>query len=266
MQQKNHNSKQLEFDLWDTRSQRDILPLVYKLREMHQRGELGGEVMPEDSNPHLPQESIENYHYFTLPMALNYQRNSYTLWRCATQTYNDEKTRWVFNPKITLEMGEGALRDALTKYKVAIQPNKHTSTWFKISETLCLLFHGDVRFLLNQNNWHIPNVLDCIQRENKKGFPYLSGNKICNYWLYVLDQYTNANFTGRDALSVAPDTHVIQASIRLGLVDQKYQENPDIQSLVSNAWRELLEGTEISPIDVHTPLWLWSRGGFTPIT
>ena len=25
-----------------------------------------------------------------------------------------------------------------------------------------------------------------IQKENKKKFPYLSGTKICNYWLYVI--------------------------------------------------------------------------------
>ena len=27
-----------------------------------------------------------------------------------------------------------------------------------------------------------------------KSFPYLSGNKICNYWLYVIYQYTDRKF------------------------------------------------------------------------
>ena len=47
---------------------------------MYLSGLLGGEIMPEDANPSLPKHSTENYLYFTLPMALNYQRNSYTLW------------------------------------------------------------------------------------------------------------------------------------------------------------------------------------------
>ncbi len=47
---------------------------------MWKQGKLGGEVMPEDANPGLERKSLENYLYFTLPMALNYQRNSYTLW------------------------------------------------------------------------------------------------------------------------------------------------------------------------------------------
>ena len=27
-------------------------------------------------------------------------------------------------------------------------------------------------------------------------------------------------------------------------------------------WAELFEGTELVPIDIHTPMWLWSRGKF----
>lgn len=70
---------------------RDI-DILYK---MWQKGLLGGEFMPEDENPHLKKDSKENYLYFTLPMALNYQRNSYTLWESANKTYNDEETRFV---------------------------------------------------------------------------------------------------------------------------------------------------------------------------
>ena len=45
------------------------------------------EVMPEDANPGLKKNSLENYLYFTLPMALNYQRNSYTLWQALYNTF-----------------------------------------------------------------------------------------------------------------------------------------------------------------------------------
>lgn len=55
-----------------------ILDNVDKLMAMYKNGYLGGEVMPEDANPNLRKDSLENYLYFTLPMALNYQRNSYT--------------------------------------------------------------------------------------------------------------------------------------------------------------------------------------------
>ena len=66
----------------------EILDKVEKLVKMYEKGELGGEVMPEDVNPVFEKETLENYLYFTLPMALNYQRNSYTLWENALKTYN----------------------------------------------------------------------------------------------------------------------------------------------------------------------------------
>ena len=97
-------------------------------------------------------------------------------------------------------------------------------------------------------------------------FPYLSGNKICNYWLYVMGNYTDARLVDREYLNVAPDTHVIQASIRLGLVsDMTESNNQELQLAVARSWENILKGTSILPIDVHTPLWLWSRHGFPQI-
>lgn len=59
---------------------KNILSKVDILIAMYKKGKLGGEVMPEDKNPRLSKNNLENYLYFTLPMALNYQRNSYILW------------------------------------------------------------------------------------------------------------------------------------------------------------------------------------------
>lgn len=67
----------------------EVLQKVDILYNMWKKGSLGGEVMPEDTNPHLDKSSVENYLYFTLPMALNYQRNSYKLWESALNTYNE---------------------------------------------------------------------------------------------------------------------------------------------------------------------------------
>ena len=106
-----------------------ILNQVDGLISMYKNDELGGEVMPEDANLHFKKSSIENYLYFTLPMALNYQRNSYTLWKSALKTYNDEETRIVFNPKLCLEKSFEEVQYALTKYKVALQKQKQTEIW-----------------------------------------------------------------------------------------------------------------------------------------
>lgn len=237
------------------------LDRIHALLEAYQSGALGGEKMPEDENPALDRESKENYTYFTLPMALNYQRNSYTLWECANKTYRDEDTRYVFDTKAVMAMQEEVLRDKLLKYKVALQPNKQPVIWKTICETIEMVFDGDIRNLFLENGYSVQKIKEYIAG-NKRKFPYLGGNKICNYWLYVMEQYTDVTFVDRENITVAPDTHVIQASERLGIISLEEARRNNVQEVVASRWREILKETDLVPIDVHTPMWLWSRGKF----
>lgn len=250
---------------WQKRSGAEIVATVRQLKKMHAGGELGGQIMPEDANPGLPKQCRDNYHYFTLPMALNYQRNSYSLWKAAQQTYLNPDTKTVFDPELVLKMSVADLKDILSRHKIALQPCKQTETWQRLCYSICELFNGDIRKLFQDTAAHVPTILNYIQKSHKKKFPYLSGPKICNYWLYVLSQYTDLALQTKEALTVAPDTHVIQASVRLGLVSPQQCARPDIQAVIGREWMEVLKGTELISIDIHTSLWLWSRTGFIPI-
>lgn len=243
----------------------EILDKVNKLINMHKNGELGGEIMPEDANPHLEKSSLENYLYFTLPMALNYQRNSYTLWESALKTYNDLETKFVFNPKICLERSFEEVQYALTKYKVALQKQKQTEIWLTLCNTFICLFDGDIRRLFDILDNDVDKIRTFIQKDNKKKFPYLSGTKICNYWLYVIYQYTNRKYKNIENLTVAPDTHVCKATYKLGLITVDEFTSSNVQQIVIYRWQELFKNKEYKPIDIHTPLWLWSRNGFKKI-
>lgn len=242
-------------------SKEQLLEKVHKLRLAHRQGLLGGEKMPEDENPQLRKNSRENYLYFTLPMALNYQRNSYTLWECAHRMYADSEARQVFDPKAVCHMPESLLREQLTRFRVALQPNRQPIIWKTLCETIETRFDGDIRNLFHENDFSVAAVKQYIA-QSKKAFPYLGGEKICNYWLYVLEQYTDICFTDRENITVAPDTHVLQASLRLGLITPEEAQQPGRQTLTAQRWQELLAGTGLVPVDVHTPLWLWSRGKF----
>jgi len=231
------------------------------LIRLHACGVLGGEVMPEDSNPGLPRDSEINYLFFTLPMALNYQRNSYRLWESAKATYEDVSTHIAFLPKAVASMHMDDLRDMLLKHKVAIQPNRHTEIWMRICQTLAHNCNGSVKNLLIRNDYSVAKTKEYMVT-NKKAFPYLCGTKIMNYWLYVLSQYTDAVFADNENITIAPDTHVLQASVALGLIEPGDLANPSIREIVSELWAIVLAGTGYKPIDIHTPLWLWSRGGF----
>ena len=235
------------------------------LYNMWKTGKLGGEVMPEDAHPNLDNNSKENYLYFTLPMALNYQRNSYKLWESALKTYNDEETKFVFNPEQCLEKSFEEVQYALIKYKVALQKQKQTEIWIALCTTFVELFNGDIRQLFDMLDNDVDKIRNYIQKQNKKKFPYLSGTKICNYWLYVIYQYTDRKYKNMECLTVAPDTHVVQATHKLGLIDDEEFNRSDVQLIVIDRWNELLKETKYKPIDIHTPLWLWSRNGFKEI-
>lgn len=240
----------------------NIIDKVDKLYKAYKDGKLGGEVMPEDKNPKLPISSMENYLYFTLPMALNYQRNSYSLWESAYMTYLDESTRFVFSPELVINSSFEDVQKALTKYKIALQKNKQTEIWIKLCKTFIELFDGDIRKIFYENNLDVNLIRDFIQKAHKKDFPYLSGTKICNYWLYVIYQYTDMRYINLECLTVAPDTHVIKSSHRLGIITDAELNKSNVQEIVIDRWNTLLKDSKLKPIDIHTPLWLWSRNGF----
>lgn len=239
----------------------EIVKKVTKLIEYYKKGLLGGEFMPEDSKPKFLNSSEECYIYFTLPMALNYQRNSYKLWESALKTYEDSQTNFVFCPHKVVFCDDYELKKALTTYKVALQPNKQPIIW----KTLCLTFvrdfGGSIKSFFEKFNYDVVLIKEYIQK-HKRDFPYLSGTKILNYWLYVMSEYTDAKLKNRNEISIAPDTHVLQASLKLGVISSDEFEKNNIREITAARWKDILKGSGISPIDIHTPFWLWSRSGF----
>ncbi len=232
-----------------------------ELLNAYQTGLLGQTVMPEDSNPGFSKnEHEERIAYFTLPMALNYQRDSYKLWEAALKTYRDPETRFVFDAEKAAVSSEKDLRAALTKYKLALQPNKHIHTWKTIAQTV----HGNwgsFTNFLDSVNADFLQLKDTVAVKHKKGFPYLSGPKIFNYWSFVIGTYGKMPLSNRNRIEIAPDTHITQCSIKLGVITEE-EALLLSKDQISDRWREFLDGSGIDPIDMHPPLWFWSRNGF----
>lgn len=102
---------------------------------------------------------------------------------------------------------------------------------------------------------------DTVQIKYKKGFPYLSGPKIFNYWSYIVSSYGRVPLKHREFIEIAPDTHVIKCSVKLGVISES-EAATLTREKISEIWRLALQGSGIDPIDLHSPLWFWSRGGF----
>ncbi|HLD55381.1 MAG TPA: hypothetical protein VJB35_03930 [Candidatus Nanoarchaeia archaeon] len=231
------------------------------LLEAFKSGKLGQTRMPEDSNPRFKDDEMElRFAYFSLPMALNYQRNSYTLWESALKTYQDEETKNVFDVAKVSQMNFDKLQSYLLKYKLALQPNKHTTTWQTIAKTINNNFGSFVN-LIDKADTDYLKLKEIVQIKNKKGFPYLSGPKIFNYWSFILKEYGKTQLKNVEFIEIAPDTHVTQCSVKLGVITEKEAETLS-KDAISNRWREVLKDSGIAPIEMHPPLWFWSRNGF----
>ncbi len=241
--------------------QKIIIKVCNNLLAAYKSGKLGQTIMPEDSNPGFSHKEKEwRLAYFTLPMALNYQRDSYTLWKSALKTFQDPETKFVFDVAEVTKRSEENVRKALMKYKLALQPNKHINTWRTIAKTIKENW-GTIENFIASTNEDFLILKKLIQVDFKKGFPYLSGPKIFNYWSFIISTYGEVNLKNRDMIDIAPDTHITQCSIKLAVITQEESEKFSKEQ-ISERWREILKGSGINPIDMHPPLWFWSRNGF----
>jgi len=246
---------------WFLNKKAQIIKNCKLLLEWYKKWELGYMKMPEDKNPWLDKMSLEEkLVYFTLPMSLNYQRNSYTLWESVLKTYKDKETKEIFDIKYSASLSEKKLREKLLKYKIALQPNKHIKTWLQISKTV---FNNwwTLTNLFEYCDYDFLKLKEVFQKKYKKWFPYISWPKIFNYWCSILENYTWIKLQNKEFIEIAVDTHVMQGSIKLWIV--KEEEKALIsKEEIHKRWRELLKNTWITPAEMHSPLWFWSRNNF----
>jgi len=229
-----------------------------RLYDSFQNGEIPT-LAQHEVNPNLPKGSRENYLYFTLPPSINFQRHSPAMWAAALKTYEDSETNYLFFPERVAEKTREEVQKTLLKHKLALQLNKHTDIWMTVSKAFYTHFKSDPRELLKAGNWDVVDIHRIIQQDLRKDFPYISGPKMANYWLYILSHYTDARFKNMSEISIIPDTHVLQASIKLGL------STPAMSPVeVAEVWKDLLHGSRVSPVEMHPVLWNWSRNNFFP--
>lgn len=236
----------------------DHLARVLKLHRLFHEGKIPTLVQHE-VHPGLPRGSRENYLYFTLPPCLNFQRHSPALWAAALKTWEDPETNYLFFPEKTARKTRERLQKDLLKHRLALQPNKHTDIWQVVSRAFHAHFADDPRELLRAAEWDVVKIHQIIQQDKRREFPYISGPKMANYWLYILSRYTDVTLQHMREISIIPDTHVLQCSIRLGLT------TPAMSSVdVAGVWKELLSDAPVTPVEMHPVLWNWSRNHFQP--
>lgn len=236
-----------------------ILQRIILLKEHFDNGRIP-QLHKHEVNPGLDRGDRLNYLYFTLPVALNFQRSSPAMWAAALKTFDDPETNYLFYPEKVLELSREEVQRDLLKHKLALQLNKHTDIWRAISKVLFEEYNSDPRLLIKEGQNCVVRIKKIIQVNKKRSFPYLSGSKMANYWLYILHNFTDVNLRNLHKITIIPDTHVIQSSIKLGIIDKEIDREE-----IAILWDKLLKGSGLIPIDLHPVLWNWSRNNFEPI-
>lgn len=120
---------------------------------------------------------------------------------------------------------------------------------------------GSITNLLEFVDYDFLKLKNVIQNKFKKGFPYLSGPKIFNYWGFIIQEYGKIKLKNSEFIEIAPDTHITKCSVLLGVITKEESESLSKEK-ISERWCEILHGSGINPIDMHPPLWFWSRNNF----
>lgn len=238
-----------------------LIPKCEALIDAYHTGALGNCDLPEDLAPQFSEKEYESkLAYFTLPMSANYRRNSTQLWRAAFSSYNDPKTKKIFSVKEASRLSPDELRLLLLTHKVAMQPNRHTLTWSVISKTVAENW-GTLERLLESSDYDFLVLKDLVQNKHRKGFPYLSGPKLFNYWCYILGEKCDVEFKNKRFIDIAIDSHVLNCSVKLGVINLDESSRLSREEIAAR-WRHQLQESYITPTDLNVPLWFWSRNGF----
>ena len=118
--------------------------------------------------------------------------------------YNIRKSQVELDPELFKKLSED-----IWEFRTMYQGLQYRllAFWDKTSstDTLVVSTHGFVKKRSKVPDNEIQKAVNIRtkylvdkQVKNKKKFPYLSGTKICNYWLYVIYQYTDRKYKNID--------------------------------------------------------------------
>ena len=110
------------------RKKQEVLEKVRMLLENFENGKIP-KLEIHEVHPELEIDSRENLLYFTLPVSINFQRNSPAMWKSALATFEDPDTNYLFYPEKVVEKTLEQIKEDLPKHKLGLQKNKHSEIW-----------------------------------------------------------------------------------------------------------------------------------------
>ncbi|CAD6494443.1 MAG: hypothetical protein EMLJLAPB_00791 [Candidatus Argoarchaeum ethanivorans] len=232
--------------------------------------------MPEDITPNnVVKGSLDHIFFITLTVSIDYQRDAPSLWESSRKTFDDSKTRYLFNPKLLHETPFRKIVEDMQKYKLSKKPQKDANIWRTVGVTFYKKWEGDPRKFLKNCNGDSSLILKRLRNDTHlyngssvSDYPYLRGPKIGPLWLRMLrDNVGIAQLRNLEKVPIPVDIHVARATLTTGVVRGSIEVKLDeLFGDIRKAWFESVEGLSIKnrpmiALDVDEPLWHLSKYG-----
>jgi Domain of unknown function (DUF1886). len=172
------------------------------------------------------------------------------LWREAKELWNDEETRWIYEPQKLVERDYEELIDLFTQPHLRrFNYYEDPHVWYLNSLSLYRYFNSDPRDMLVEADYNAVDLLTLVRSdEYSNRFHSLIGEKIGPLWVRLMDEEIH-ELDRIHAVDIPVDTQI--KTIRNKLLGTEYSE---LQ--VRDFWREVCDETEIIPVRLDRPLWL----------
>ncbi|MGC8612508.1 MAG: hypothetical protein ACP5LR_08525 [Athalassotoga sp.] len=226
--------------------------------------------MPEDLLPTgVAKGSREHLMFITLTVSLDYIRDATALWRSSRETFEDQKTRYLFDPTTLSETPLEKITEDMTAHGLAQRQHKDPFYWKKIGETFHEKWKNDPRNFLYSCNLDAPTILQQLkERDNGHPlYPFLRGEKIGPLWIRMLRDNVGIELKNMDKIPIPVDTHVARATLATGVVRGRYDGNSrNLFNDIRSAWFESVKGLKVNgrsavALDLDEPLWNLSKNG-----
>jgi len=241
-------------------------------------GILGNTEMPEDILPRgIVEGSLDHLLFITLTVSIDYQRDADTLWEVSRKTWEDRKTRYLFDPEALHKTKPRVIVDDMQKNRLSKKQSKDANIWRTIGVTFLKKWEGNPIKFLESCGWDALDILSRLKDDshlyNDKAvpdYPYLRGNKIGPLWLRMLrDNVGIKNLTNLENVPIPVDIHIARSTLATGIVRGQFSGAlTDLFELIRETWFESVEGLkakdrEMIALDVDEPLWHLSKYGCT---
>jgi len=261
----------IEIDVQRGNAAADLLHRAFSTTGIH-----GHTEMPEDILPTgVSSGSLEHLLFITLTVAIDYQRDAIGLWRSSRVTFEDPRTRYLFDPQALHEAAFSKIIADMQRHGLSKKPERDARTWQTIGVTFFKKWSGNPRRLLADAGWDAPTVLKRLRRDThtQRGravpdFPFLRGPKIGPLWLRMLrDNVGIADLKVMDQVPIPVDIHVARASLCLGVVKGRFNGPlPELFEHIRSAWFQSVKGLHVRDramiaLDMDEPLWHMSKYG-----